>query len=114
MKKMVVKASSSNPTKLRVKFEPYDRYESHPIKTATVSGETLLDALCKMVDRMALYITSEDIIDEGYTAQEVIDSIDSSNGDGCDFIILLENLTTGEVLMDWRDGYEEEEESWDD
>ena len=97
--------------KLQVKFDPYERYGSNkPTKTATVSGTDVLDALKKMADRMQLYITSEDIEDEEYTAEDVIDRIESENGDGCDFIYFIKNLTTNEMLLD--SGYSEEED-WD-
>ena len=109
--KRVIKASESN-VKLKVKFEPYTRFGAEPVKTATVSGTDLLDALCKMVDRMGLYLNSEEIRDEGYDAEEVLESIAESNGDGCDYIIYLDNLTTGDRLIEGD--YEYEEEDWDD
>lgn len=105
--------SATNSVKLRVKFEPYQRYSSAPIKKATVSGPTLLDALKKMADRMLLYIDSDLIEEENYTADEVISRIASENGDGCDFILLLKNLTTGEIYIE-EDIDDDYSEDWDD
>lgn len=93
-------------------FEPYERYSNGGVKTATVSGPTLLDALKKMVDRMGLYFDSEEIEEEGMSAEDVIDRIYEQNGDGCDFILLLQDVNTGETYIEEDDLYEEED--WDD
>lgn len=107
--KRVVKASKENSqVKLRVTYEVYTRYGSGGVKSATVSGPTLLDALKKMTDQMGLYVDSEVIEENQMTAEEVIKSIDMSNGDGCDYIIQLKNLSTGEVLIHGQDFSEEE------
>ena len=101
---------STQNVKLKVQFYPYERYRGGSgIKSATVSGPDLLSALKKMVDRMNLYITSEEIDDEEMSAEEVIERIESENGDGCDLIILLKNLVTGETYI--SEGYEEDD--WD-
>lgn len=105
-------SDKKSKVKLRVTFYPYERYTSTSKKTATVSGSDLLEALSKMVDRMGLYITSEDIVGQNMTAEDVIDEIESSNGDGCDYIVSLVNVNTGEVLIEAWD--EEDEEDWDD
>lgn len=34
------------------------------------------------------------------TTTQIIAALDSSNGDGCDFIVFLKNETTGEVYFD--------------
>lgn len=106
--KKVVRASKDSQVKLRVEYEVYTRYGSGGIKRATVSGPTLLDALKKMTDNMGLYVDSEVIEENQMTAEDVIRSIDMSNGDGCDYIIQLKNLTTGEVLIHGQDFSEEE------
>ena len=49
---------------------------------------------------MLLYIDSNEIEEEEYTTKDVLDNIISSNGDGCDYIKLLKNLTTGEVYIE--------------
>ena len=105
--------SNTDPAKLKVTYMPYDRFGGGDVvKTATVSGPDLLSALKKMCDHMTLYLDSEYIEDEGMTAQDVIESIEESNGDGCDYILALANLTTGEVLL--RGDYVPEDEDWDE
>lgn len=98
--------------KLKVEYYPYDRYSSTGLKRATVSGEGLRYALANMVDHMLLYLDSDQIYDEDMTADEIIQSIESSNGDGCDYIISLINLNTGETLIEAPDDYDDED--WDD
>lgn len=104
---------SSGKVTLEVTFEPYDPFGSSlGLKTRRASGSDLLDALKRMVDHMLLYLDSEYIEEEGMTAEEVINKIDMSNGDGCDYIVSLINKTTGETLLgsDVYDGYDD----WDD
>lgn len=108
MKRVIRATGEDNSVKLRVEYEVYTRAGSGGIKRATVSGLTLLDALKKMTDRMGLYVDSEAIEENNMTAEDVIKSIDMSNGDGCDYIIQLKNLTTGEVLIQGQDFSEEE------
>ena len=109
MKRVVVKAASENDSvKLRVEYEVYTRAGSGGIKKATVLGPTLLDALKKMTDRMRLYIDSDAIEENNMTAEDVIQSIEESNGDGCDYIIQLKNLTTGDILIQGEDFNEED------
>ena len=102
--------SAKTGTKLRVVFEEYKRYQPGRVRRATVSGKDRLDALKKMVDRMGLYLDSDYIEEEGMTADEVIENIEMSNGDGCDFIFSLQDLTTGETLIEADGGYDDNEE----
>lgn len=108
MKHYIMSAKTPKVT-LQVKFEPYRRYEQASNRSATVSGATLLDALKKMVDNMLLYIDSDQIEEEGWTAEEVLDEIEMTNGDGCDYIYFLKNLTTGEIYIDGDEPEEEED-----
>lgn len=108
MKRVIKATAEDNSVKLRVEYEVYTRNGSGGIKRATVSGPTLFDALKKLVDKMGLYITSEDIEKQKMTSEAIIENIDMSNGDGCDYIIQLKNLTTGEVLIQGEDFSEEE------
>lgn len=110
--KRAIRASQGTKTTLELMYKPYERYGgSGGLRKAKISGNDLLDALSKMVDKMALYFSSEDIEDEEMTAQDVLDRIESENGDGCDYIVSLKNLTTGEQLIE---AYWEDEEDWDD
>lgn len=111
MKRMISSANeTAQPVKLRVVFEPYERYGGGGIKTARISGTNILDALKKMTDKMTLYIDSEYIDEEGMTADEVIEKLRTDNGDGCDFIYSLSDINSGEVYIDEGD-YDEED--WD-
>ena len=109
----MIKSATSNRVRLQVTFEPYERFgSSGGIKTSKVSGDDLFDALKKMVDKMGVYYSSDEIEYEGYTAEEVLERLQSVNGDGCDYILSLKNLTTGETLIEGD--YDYEEEDWDD
>lgn len=99
----VIEDDANKPTKLQVFYEKYERYNSGGLHKKTFKGATLLDALKNMVDHMGLYLDSEVIEEENMTPEEIIESISFSNGDGCDFIILLKNLTTGEILLEEDD-----------
>ena len=107
-----LKEAADQRVRLYVEFYPYTRYgPEEGLKKATVSGTDKLDALKKLVDHMGLYIDSEVIEEEGYSFEDCINSIRISNGDGCDFINVLMDKTTGEKFID--EGYNEEED-WDD
>lgn len=108
--KILCSNQNSSQVRLHVEFYPYDRFQHHGLTKANISAPTLLDALKKMVDNMVLYIEVDDIEDEGYTAEEVIQSIQGTNGDGCDMIMLLKNTTTGEVYIE--EEYYDEEDEW--
>lgn len=108
MKVHIKSSKNSGEVRLHVEYEPYLRYERAGRRKANVTAPTLLEALKKMVDNLGLYLTSEDIEDEGYSPEQIIQSIQSTNGDGCDYIIILKNVTTGEVYID--DYYEDDEE----
>ena len=111
MRRLVYAAQSAAKVKLQVTYEPYQRYASSGVKTAKVSGDDLLDALKKMCDNMSLYLDSEYIEEDDMSAEEIIDRISGSNGDGCDFIYSIKDLTNGKILFE-EDGYAEED--WDD
>ena len=102
--------SSKSGVTLEVAFEPYERYEKSRTKKAKIKGANLHEALCKMCDKMMLYLDSEQIEDEELTDDEIIDQIEMSNGDGCDYIIYLKDLTNGVVLINGN--YDESEEEW--
>lgn len=93
---------------LEVSYETYERYSRGRHKTIKVSGTNLLDALKNMVDEMQLYLDSDQIDEEEMTPEDIIDEIETSNGDGCDYIYYIKNLTTGETLLDGE--YDEEDD----
>lgn len=86
------------PVTLQVKYEDYP---DGRIKSTSVSGTDLLDALKQLVGELFLYIDVEEIEDNDMSADDVIRSIEERNGDGCDYIIKLVNKSTGEILMDY-------------
>lgn len=95
--------------KLICVFEPFDRYTVSGIKKLTASGIDKITCLKKLVSKMNLYVTSDGIdeqIADGATFESIIEDIDMSNGDGCDFILMLKD-DTKKVYID--NGYEEEE-----
>ena len=103
-----LKEDANQRVRLHVEYYPYERYGSSGLKRANVSGVDKLDALKKMTDHMGLYIDSEIIEDEGYSFEDAINNIAMSNGDGCDFIIVIQDRDTGEVYF--SENYEEEED----
>ena len=103
------KSSRSNSVLLQVVYERYPEFDEG-IHIAKVRGNTLLEALTKMVDNMQLYFDSDDIEEEKMTPEDIIDRINSENGDGCDMIYQIKNLNTGESYIDYA--IEDEEEFW--
>ena len=105
MKRMVRAAKdpmdiATQATNLEVSYETYERYSRGKHKTIRVSGTNLLDALKKMTDKLLLYLDSDQIDEEQMTPDEIIDEIAASNGDGCDYIYYIKNLTTGKMLLE--------------
>lgn len=98
---------SASGVKLYVEYYPYERYGGGKKKKVNITGTDLRDALYKMVSKLMLYLYPEDIEDDDMTAEEILESIESSNGDGCDYITKLENKTTGELLLS---GFDEDDE----
>ena len=101
--------SNSNDVTLLLEYYPYERYYSPGKKIVKVHGLTLLDALCNMVDHLRLYFDSDDIEERDMTAEEVISKISADNGDGCDYVVKLQDLSTGKVLLEFYDPEIEEE-----
>ncbi len=106
-------SKDNEPAKYKVSFYPYDRYGSDEgLKNASFNAKTLKDALKKLADRLGLYLEPEDIDEEYSDAREALESIKDSNGDGCDYIVLFKNETTGEVYIE--ENYKPEDLDWDD
>ena len=84
-------------TKLRCEYLTYP--EDMP-EEVVVSGDTEQEAFINLLDHVSSYLTYEDIEDGDMTTTQIIAALDSSNGDGCDFIVFLKNETTGEVYFD--------------
>lgn len=80
----------------------YEVYPDGNIESITTIQDTELDAFKEIVDNLQVYLTSDDIEDENMTVPEIVHRLQSMNGDGCDYIILFENRTTGDVYIDER------------
>ena len=102
MKRQIIASTASAPVELYVEFEPYERYDKQPIKKAKIKRASLREALAAMADNMSIYVEPDSIMSEDAfpTEQDIINDIQYSNGDGCDFIYLLKNLTDGTVYID--------------
>lgn len=106
------RSAAGKPVELEVCYDKYERYKGGSLHRFKVKGENLLDALRNMTDRMRLYINSDDIEEREMKPREIIDEIESCNGDGCDYIYYIKNVATGKKLLDGGEpeGYEEEYE----
>lgn len=100
--------------KIRVLYDPYRRYENVPPMIGHISAESFRQAIIKMLDKVNMYddeysiLEREEELGRQMTQQELIEMLESQNGDGCDYIISLINETTGEVYMDCKElGFEE-------
>lgn len=98
---------ASDKVTLQITYEPYERYGSSGLKTIKVLGKDELSALKRAIDEMLLYITREQIEEENMSVDDIIEEIECSNGDGCDYIVEIKNLNTGNVLL--SSDYEVEE-----
>lgn len=87
---------------LRCSFMEYDRYPTgnSPIHTAVFKGEDEVHAFAELADGLNIYLSAEEISEDDMTVEEILDAIERDNGDGCDYIFHLENLTTGKVYID--------------
>lgn len=74
-------------------------YPDGNIESITVVEDTELDAFMELVDNLQVYLTSEDIEDENMAVPQIVERLQSMNGDGCDYIIFFENRTTGGRLQ---------------
>ena len=87
-------------------YERYTRHESDGLRRVWCTGDNLLDALETLTTKIDLYLYPEEIEEKGMTADDVIDNIIATNGDGCAWIALLQNKTTGEIYIDETDFYD--------
>ena len=91
----VVNAATGGVTLIAIAQE-YERYEEGGLYRATASGKDEIDALKNLTDKMGIYLDSETIDemmedDPSITFESLIDDIKSSNGDGCDFVFVLQD-----------------------
>lgn len=104
--KRVITSSMESPVTLNAIYEARD---SGRIKVAVVDGESLLDALKKLVARLKIALWPEMIEMYGWGPEKIIEYIEKNNdGAGSDYIIQLNNVSTRETLI--QIGYFTEEE----
>jgi hypothetical protein len=86
---------------LKCTFLPYDRYPSGriPYKTITVKGATEVDALAQLAYELDIYLSPEEIYDDNMAVNDILQEIEERNGDGCDYISFLKNVTTGDIYI---------------
>ena len=90
-----ITSSESDAYKLKATWTDID-YQPH---TRTFSGSNLQEALVNLIGTVHCYL---DVVDaEEMSSQEILDHLNDVNGDGCDYITKLIDVTTGEVLMDY-------------
>lgn len=77
----------------------YETYPEGGLVKSTFSGETEKDALLEMLETVYMYLSAEEA--EELTVNEIIEEITCQNGDGCDFIYSIENVTDGKTYLDY-------------
>lgn len=92
LNKRKAKSKGAKAVTLKVTFEPYSGGRKKSLKA---SGADKKDALLRLADKMELYFNSEEIAEEEeeenreISFEELIQRIESSNGDGSDYILDL-------------------------
>lgn len=61
-----------------------------------------------------MYLDVEQIEEENLSPEDIVEYLESVNGDGCDYITELKNVSTGEVLIKAEDYDSEEWPTWDE
>ena len=104
--------------KYKVIRDKYVRYGNGGVVTSTFTAKNDVEAILKVDENCGYGYYDED--DRSYedddfvapTLQKAINHLAMSNGDGCDYVMRIENLDTGNVLFEDEAGYIEEEEDW--
>lgn len=97
--------------KIEAKYEVYNRYGDNPTKTVQISGVNLKDAVVKFLDRLRIfqYIGC----DYDMSLEQIISNLETSNGDGCEYIFYIKDLTDGKIVFEGSFN-DEDIEDWDD
>lgn len=69
------------------------------IHTVAVKGANAFYAFAELAYCKVLPLTLEDIFRDRPTVDDIVWAIQSHNGDGCAYIVHLENVTKGEVYI---------------
>ena len=112
--KKYIRASESEQYVLEVHWQDVDGQ----IHRAKVRGASRIDALKKMVNKMngGLYVYVDEIDSdieengEDHAWFEAINTIRDTNGDGCNYVFYLYDLTADELVIDEALG---DDEDWE-
>lgn len=77
----------------------YETYPEGRLVESTFSGDTEKDAFLEMLETVYMYLSSEEA--EELTVEEIVEKLECQNGDGCDFIYSIENVTDGKTYFDY-------------
>lgn len=107
-------AMQKRPIKLTAYFDEYDRYGPGGLVILHVERKNAKEAVTALISEMGLYAYDfEDLLrcaDEGITDPlQVLGSYlrNITNGDGCDFVYLIRNDTTGDIIFKDDEFFEE-------
>lgn len=112
-KKNLTEAVDNQVSKVKIeaKYEVYNRYGNSPTKTVQISGVNLKDAVVKFLDRLRIfqYIGC----DYDMSLEQIISNLETSNGDGCEYIFYIKDLTDGKIVFEGSFN-DDDIEDWDD
>lgn len=98
-------APAQSKVKLQVRYYPYRRYQDTPEVVGTVIASDVRSALLRMSRKLLMYNTEKYILQMeeengcNFSDEELLNVILDGNGDGCDFVRSIKNITTGEFLF---------------
>ena len=99
--------------KLKVVYEPYERFNQCGPKIGHITAPTFREAIIKMLSKVGMCLEEETLLEKEeelgreMTKEELIEALVEENGDGCDYIFSLTNETTGETYIEADEGFEE-------
>lgn len=102
-KRMKNKGKSRSRQNKSKSCELYVKFEDYPdgnVKQSTFFGNNRLEALKNMISSLLLCLDADTIDEDSLSDDDVIKELESRNGDGCDYIIRLEDKSTGEIIID--------------
>jgi len=109
--KRLIRSSVDHPIKVEV---VYESITSGRIEDKVYEGATLSEALANMCVNMIVYADEQyfeeyyEMYGEPIDAEDILRRLERTNGDGCDYIITLTDLSTGINLIDNEDYFEDE------
>ena len=110
-------APAQSKVELQVRYYPYRRYEDTPEVVGTVIAPDARSALLRIFRKLLMYTREKDILkmekDNGrnFSNEELLNILVDENGDGCDFIRSIKNITTGELIFE-TDVFDGSLENW--